>query len=1575
MSSEKPSIPAAENGLAVERPWLSNEVGRAVTEAFARHHAIVVAVNEYGEPSLRLRNAVADGQGVAALLETTHGFEVTQLFDGDATSQRVRALLEEELPKRVGPDDRVIVYFACHGTLTPTDQGPMGYLLVHGARRGDSSTYYPMQEMSDALSRLTCRHLLVVLDCCFAGAFHWASHRDIAAARIYREQFARYLNFPAWQVLTSASSDETALDADPDNRDDDGGHSPFARALLEGLGGKADLIEDGVIVATELYLYLRSKLEKPSRHSRGQTPGIFPLAKHGRGEFLFARPGEWKPLDPVPKLGETDNPYRGLQAFDTGDHELFFGRTRVIASLVQAVAERRLTVVLGASGIGKSSLVRAGLIPSLADSEWTKLPPTRPGERPDLALQQAIDALPSGDGRCLLFIDQLEEVLTLTIDEEARVGFETGLTKLLEDRPSVHVVMTLRSDYEPSFAHGAFAARWKEARFVVPPMTREELREAIEKPAEKRVLYFEAPELVDRLIDEVALMPGALPLLSFTLSELFRKYLESPGTDRALTEEAYREIGGVTASVTAAASREMDALKKTDARYAATVRLVMLRLVSVEGGEPVRRRVSIDELVVLDPEKNNRRRIVVERFLEARLLVAGAAASDAAPTAGAPGSTERLIEPAHDVLVAGWDRMRAWLKAYSTPISLLRELRVRAAQWNAASRSAVWLWPTDPRLPQLVVVARDEDSLLNGVEGDFVKASEQARRRRLRTIIGSVAGAMALLSLATVIALFQWSEAKKNALRATANESRANQKAQEAQAQTLRAEKQRRLELARTAALVSRSPESTCPGLALALDALDPATEPDPPTTQALFDALQAGWCPRHIEHHETVETPTTVSSVDLAAKVNRAVSTSASEASVWSTASSDRFGSIRTPAGAVFLGSAISPDGLLVLTIFYNPGARAHITPPVLWNADTGAEIARLDGHGSQLTSVVFSPDGNEVATTSYDGIVRLWDGHTGQPRGQLTELNRVLIPPNTLIPSSTVQFSSDGTALVTSHSASQATLWKASDHSRLATVRESDGNRILSTSISADGSRILTRTGRGVSMWSGGDRVSHVEGRFFTAAIASDGSAFVTGADDGAVVLWRASVPAMATNLMDHGMRISRLACDAGCARVVSASEDGTARVWDGGNGRQIAVLRHKGPITDLAMSKDGNTVVTSSQDGTAIAWRMPAGRRTFAIAAPTLTYGFMTTDGKRALLDKGDSSALVDVSSGAPLKTLTHPHAPRVYQASPDGRLIVIGDGHKVRVWKASDGTLSASLVFQGILDEVMFDPSSSRFAITDQNEQIVSIYDAKTLEHEEISGGKDFVRGAGFDSTGTRFLTAGYAHDFAYGTDFPVLLTPWDLTPMGPVALHGYETTNFHYSPATRILSPDLFVTNGDKTAPQLISPSDGKISATLSGHMAKVSWVELSPSNDRVVTASDDQTAGLWDLHGKRIASLPHSDAVRLPMFSNDGTRFATVDGRSARVWRSADGTLLAAVPVDGSFDVRFGKDGNRILVLRGDRADVAGKSGRALVDDIVTDPPEMIRLGCEALLASVPDGSDVDSEAREACRKRIADPH
>ena len=727
-------------------------------EGFRQSWALIFGIDHYRHGIPSLRTAVADAEAVADSLQRYQGFRLLRPpMVEDVRRARMLELLEA-IPEEVDADDRLLLYFAGHGLLREGGEHPGGYLVPQDVEPGQSPerSMISMHLLADRLSRLRCRHLLLVLDCCFAGTFRAASVRRnlaIPPETLYREELERYITDPCWQVLTSAAHDQKAHDSlwGLGERQQVGRHSPFAAALLDGLTGAADLVPrsgDGLITASELYLHLRQRVE-PATWAEGsrQTPGLWAFPEKDVGEFVFAVPGAIPILPPAPRLDPANDPYRGLAAYREKDASLFFGREPWILSALQSIRERPLTVLTGPSGSGKTSLLMAGVLPRLMDDDTTesrvKIVPC--DSRPERAMARLFGSpRPTPEAGLADWLAQLrDEPGVLAFDAYETFGmvhnrtihpWDAWLAKALEKHGErLRVVLTIRSVFEIHHARGPLAALWTEGCLPLPPPDTNDLRRMMLGPASRRGLYIE-PELVEILVAEMAHRPGALPLLSFALSELYRVAVQ--GGTRRLGPGHYASLGGLAGCLDRRAEESWAALPNDAHR--STLRCTLLRGIDDAGPRWRRRPIPLSELESADEAENRRLERVLEQWTEARLLV----------------RRSQEVELVHDALVTGWRQLLTWSESGREDRALRRRLARAVADGGAASLPMVW---NPPWLDLARSLHRRKPLFLNRQEAEVLRRVS-ARRRALRLVASSVVLAMLIASMVTASLFHRQSE-------------------------------------------------------------------------------------------------------------------------------------------------------------------------------------------------------------------------------------------------------------------------------------------------------------------------------------------------------------------------------------------------------------------------------------------------------------------------------------------------------------------------------------------------------------------------------------------------------------------------------------------------------------------------------------------------------------------------------------------------------------------------------------------------------------------------------------------------
>jgi hypothetical protein len=457
-------------------------------------------------------------------------------------------------------------------------------------------------------------------------------------------------------------------------------------------------------------------------------------------------------------------PYRGLASFGEGDARLFFGRDSEIRTSLARLDAWPLLAVIGPSGVGKSSFVHAGLVPAIrASGESWRVRMLRPGRNPVQSLASTLDEpidpadLHDAPGlygellrvearqrqhHILIVVDQLEELFTLSDDDEQRELFLAALLAAADDPSTpVRVVLSMRADFLDRLAgHKQFLSELSRGLFFLSAPGSDNLRETLLRPAELAGYAFEAPAIVDDML-QAATSKGALPLLQFAATRLW------DGRDRGrhlLTSAAYARMGGVGGAFARHADEVVAAVPP---QSHGLLRALMTRLVTPEGTRAV---VDHDELLGLADDRREVERIL-DQLVRARLVVV-----HTDPTEGA------TVEIVHEVLITEWPTLARWLDDSQALRGFMAELRAAVKQWGSRGKPHDLVWRGQTAQDALALVRRHVLEL-SRAESEFLAAvrAQAARGRRRRVyIVGTVFAVLAIVLAGGAFFTVQLSQAK-----------------------------------------------------------------------------------------------------------------------------------------------------------------------------------------------------------------------------------------------------------------------------------------------------------------------------------------------------------------------------------------------------------------------------------------------------------------------------------------------------------------------------------------------------------------------------------------------------------------------------------------------------------------------------------------------------------------------------------------------------------------------------------------------------------------------------------------------
>ncbi|WP_044219743.1 nSTAND1 domain-containing NTPase [Chitinophaga pinensis] len=406
------------------------------------------------------------------------------------------------------------------------------------------------------------------------------------------------------------------------------------------------------------------------------------------------------------------NPFKGLPAYEEKDATIFFGRSLILRELLTFFEDKRLLVIVGPSGSGKSSIIKAGIIPALKTEGYTVIH-GEPGTHPMVfgrEIQRRLTDL--NGGRSLIYIDQFEELSTQASTQESE-----EFIRLLNDVQNnadpalrqLKIILSVRADYEYEFERAL--GGWREAKKTIPDLMESAVREIITEPAYLAGLEYKPTYLVDNIVRDVMQSNGTLPLLSYALEQMYIEYEKSGVNDGFLTEDHYNAIGGVVDGLRLRASK---LYSYSDPETQHTIKNVMLRMLSLSINEKASKRILAEDLVYESPVENERVQKVLNELVNSRLIVSG------------PDENGQIYyEPAHDSLIRSWNLIGDWIKQYGKDLLYLQQdLSDAVKQFRLNPKK---LWHDDPKLNTLLNIMKSPDNWLNRQETNFVKKSLQRR--------------------------------------------------------------------------------------------------------------------------------------------------------------------------------------------------------------------------------------------------------------------------------------------------------------------------------------------------------------------------------------------------------------------------------------------------------------------------------------------------------------------------------------------------------------------------------------------------------------------------------------------------------------------------------------------------------------------------------------------------------------------------------------------------------------------------------------------------------------------------------
>ena len=992
------------------------------------------------------------------------------------------------------------------------------------------------------------------------------------------------------------------------------------------------------------------------------------------------------------------SPYLGLNKFYEGDSSKFFGRNDWIDKLTAYLENHNILLLLGASGSGKSSLIRAGVIPKLKDN-WgsnqlinlTFEPDRNPFKSFSVALinnqykqaqaeqaevveedtlREVVTAL-KGSQPWLIFIDQFEELFTLTPKTQRDI-FLTSLMQLIQGSDaSIKVILTMRADFLGEFgSYPDLGAIHDQYGQILTDMEDGNLRLAVAEPAARNGVTFETG-LIDTIVHDFShcnqQRSGSLPLLQYTLDLLWQESKIS-AANRILQLKTYEQLEGVAGALQKQANDFLNQELKTKAEKEAAEK-IFIALVDLVGKEPVSKRVEKssfknDEVIAS----------TLAKLIDSRLLVSG--------------KDEQTVEVAHEELLRSWGFIQDLIAKKEEIIILNHRLTSDAAGWDELRKedeeqAKDELW-TGSKL-QRVLELREKKELesWDDLREQFIQASVESRERKEKE-----QEEQRQRELEAAQKLAQAAEARQKA------EEKARLEAEEREKQQQEDNKKLRLGaivlavalvgagITSVIALIQSKQAQLSQADSLArysLSLLDKEKDLD-----ALREAIRAGKILQQHQARDPEVVGALIGNVYEGRERNRLEGHDDTVRSI-----------------------SISPDGKTLASGSSDKTIK-------LWDVETGREIRTLPGHDDWVRSISFSPDGQTLASGSSDKTIKLWDVETGAEIRTLPGHDRQVL---------SVSFSPDGQTLASGSSDNTIKLWDVETGAEIRTLEGHD-EEVNSVSFSPDGQTLASGSyDKTIKLWDveTGAEIRTLEGHdeeVNSVSFSPDGQTLASGSLDKTIKLWDVETGAEIRSLSGHDEEVNSVSFSPDGQTLASGSYDRTIKLWDVETGAEIRTLPgHDRQVLSVSFSPDGQTLASGSYDRTIKLWDVETGAEIRTL--PGHDYSVISVsfspDGQTLASGSYDRTIkLWDVETGAEIRTLPgHDRQVLSVSFSPDGQTLASGSADRtIKLWDVETGAEIRSLSgHDEEVNSVSFSPDGQTLA-SGSADNTIKLWDVET-----------------------------------------------------------------------------------------------------------------------------------------------------------------------------------------------------------------------------------------------------------------------